>query len=85
MSEEMRIRADIRDQYDREFTCELSSLALKEVGSPMRSAGSQFELARLLGEIFRVLSPHLLAPPNDHLILQTFALAALDSELEFPE
>jgi hypothetical protein len=85
MSQEIRIRADIRDQYDREFTCELSSSALKMVGSPMRSASSQFELARLMGEMFRVLSQHLLAPPNDHIILNAFASAALNSELEFPE
>jgi hypothetical protein len=78
MSEEIRIRADIRDLVDREFACEMSS-------SVTRAAGSQVELARLMGETFRVLSHHLAAPPNDHLILQTFALAALDSELEFPE
>lgn len=78
MSEEIRIRADIRDLFDREFACEMSS-------SVTRAAGSQVELARLMGEIFRVLSHHLAAPPDDYLVLQIFARAALDSELEFPE
>jgi len=74
----IRIRADIRDLLDREYACEVSSTA-------ERGVATQIELARLMGEAFRVLSHHLLAPPNDHLILQTFALAALDSELDFPE
>jgi hypothetical protein len=78
MSEEMRIRADIRDLFDREYACEVSSAA----GSGI---ATQIELARLMGEAFRVLSHHLVAPPNDHLILQAFALTALDSELDFPE
>ena len=75
MSEEIRVRVDVRDLRDGDYCCELSSTA----------AGSQIELARLMGEAFRVLLHHLVAPPNDHLILQAFALAALDSELEFPE
>jgi hypothetical protein len=78
MSEEMRIRADIRDLFDREYTCEVSSTA----GSGI---ATQIELARLMGEAFRVLSHHLVAPPNDHLILQAFALAALDSDLLFAD
>ena len=73
MSEEIRVRVDVRDLRDRDYCCELSSTA----------AGSQIELARLMGEAFRVLSHHLVAPPNDHLVLQTFALAALDSDLLF--
>lgn len=81
MSEEMRIRADIRDLFDREYTCEVSSAA----GGGLCAVSTQIELARLMGEAFRVLSHHLVAPPSDQLILQTFALAALDSELEFPE
>ena len=75
MSEEIRVRVDIRDLRDRDYCCELSSTA----------AGSQIELARLMGEAFRVLSHHLVAPPNDHLVLQTFALAALDSDLLFAD
>jgi hypothetical protein len=75
MSEEIRVRVDVRDLRDRDYCCELSSTA----------AGSQIELARLMGEAFRVLSHHLVAPPNDHLILQTFALAALDSDLIFAD
>ena len=82
MSEEIRVRIDIRDHLDREHTCEVSSLSGTSVAT---SIGGQIELARLMGEAFRVLAHHLVAPPNDHLILQTFALAALDSELEFPE
>ena len=78
MSEEMRIRADIRNLFDREYTCEVSSTA----GSGI---ATQIELARLMGEAFRVLSHHLVAPPNDHLILQAFALAALDSDLLFAD
>lgn len=78
---EIRIRADIRDLFDREYTCEVSSAT----GSGVVAVSDQIELARLMGEAFRVLSKHLTAPPDDHLILQTFALAALDSELEFPE
>ena len=81
MFEEIRIRADIRDLFDREYTCEVSSAA----GGSLRAISTQIELARLMGEAFRVLSHHLVAPPSDQLILQTFALAALDSELEFPE
>ncbi len=77
------IRADIRDEYDREFVCELSSFSVRDIGSPMRTPSSQFEFARLMGEIFRSLSQHLAAPPNDRLILQTFARAALDSDLVF--
>jgi hypothetical protein len=75
MSEEIRVRVDVRDLRDRDYCCELSSTA----------AGSQIELARLMGEAFRVLSHHLVAPPNDHLVLQTFALAALDSDLLFAD
>jgi hypothetical protein len=75
MSEEIRVRVDVRDLRDRDYCCELSSTA----------AGSQIELARLMGEAFRVLSHHLVAPPNDHLVLQTFALAALDSDLVFAD
>jgi hypothetical protein len=75
MSEEIRVRVDIRDLRDRDYCCELSSTA----------AGSQIELARLMGEAFRVLSHHLVAPPNEHLVLQTFALAALDSDLLFAD
>jgi hypothetical protein len=75
MSEEIRVRVDVRDLRDRDYCCELSSTA----------AGSQTELARLMGEAFRVLSHHLVAPPNDHLVLQTFALAALDSDLLFAD
>jgi len=75
MSEEIRVRVDVRDLRDRDYCCELSSTA----------AGSQIELARLMGETFRVLSHHLVAPPNDHLVLQTFALAALDSDLLFAD
>jgi hypothetical protein len=78
MSQEMRIRADIRDLFDREYTCEVSSTA----GSGI---ATQIELARLMGEAFRVLSHHLVAPPNDHLVLQTFALSALDSDLLFAD
>lgn len=80
---EIRIRTNIRDEYDREFVCELSSSSERDIGSPMRTPSSQFELARLMGETFRVLSKHLSAPPDDHLILQAFALAALDSDLEW--
>jgi hypothetical protein len=75
MSEEIRVRVDVRDLRDRDYCCELSSTA----------AGSQIELARLMGEAFRVLSHHLVAPPNDNLVLQTFALAALDSDLLFAD
>jgi hypothetical protein len=75
MSEEIRVRVDVRDLRDRDYCCELSSTA----------AGSQIELARLMGEAFRVLSHHLVAPPNEHLVLQTFALAALDSDLLFAD
>jgi hypothetical protein len=78
MSQEMRIRADIRDLFDREYTCEVSSTA----GSGI---ATQIELARLMGEAFRVLSRHLVAPPDDHLILQIFASAAIDSDLVFDE
>lgn len=72
---EIRVRVDFRDAFSRDHTCEVSSTAI----------GSQIELAKLMGEAFRVLSHHLVAPPSDQLILQTFALAALDSELEFSE
>lgn len=82
---EIRIRTNIRDEYDREFVCELSSSSERDIGSSMRTPSSQFELARLMGEAFRVLSKHLTAPPNDNLILQAFSRAALDAELEFPE
>ena len=78
---EIRIRADISDSFDREYTCEVSSAS----GNSVMVVANQIELARLMGEAFRVLAHHLVAPPDDHLILQTFALAALDSELEFPE
>lgn len=78
---EIRIRADIRDLFDREYTCEVSSAT----GNSAMRVSNQIELARLMGEAFRVLAHHLVAPPDDHLILQTFALAALDSELEFSE
>ena len=78
---EIRIRADIRDLFDREYTCEVSSAA----GSSIIAVGNQIELARLMGEAFQVLSKHLVAPPNDNLISQAFSRAALDSELEFPE
>lgn len=74
----MRIRADIRDLFDREYACEVSSAA-------GRGVATQIELARLMGEAFRVLAHHLVAPPNDHLVLQTFALAALDSDLLFAD
>lgn len=70
---EIRVRVDFRDTLDRDHTCEVSSTAV----------GSQIELARLMGETFRVLAHHLVAPPNDHLVLQTFARAALDSDLVF--
>jgi hypothetical protein len=72
---EIRVRVDFRDALDRDHTCEVSSTAV----------GSQIELARLMGETFRVLSHHLVAPPDDDLILQTFALAALNAELELNE
>lgn len=72
---EIRVRVDFRDALDRDHACEVSSTAV----------GSQIELARLMGEVFRVISHHLVAPPDDHLILQTFALAALDSELIFSD
>ena len=81
---EIRVRVDIEDNFNNDFTCEISSSnRLSTMGSS--EVQSQLELARLMGEAFRVLSHHLVAPPDDHLILQTFALAALDSELEFPE
>ena len=72
---EIRVRVDFCDALDRDHTCDVSSTAV----------GSQIELARLMGEVFRVLSYHLVAPPNDHLVLQTFALAALDSDLVFDD
>jgi hypothetical protein len=81
MSEEIRIRADIRDPFDREYTCEVSS----SKGGGFGAISTQVELARLMGEVFRVLSHHLVAPPDDGLILQTFALAALNVELELDE
>jgi hypothetical protein len=81
---EIRVRVDIEDNFTNDFTCEVSSSnRLSIMGSS--EVQSQIELARLMGEAFRVLSHHLVAPPSDQLILQTFALAALDSELEFPE
>jgi hypothetical protein len=81
---EIRVRVDIEDNFNNDFTCEVSSSnRLSIMGSS--EVQSQIELARLMGEAFRVLSHHLVAPPSDQLILQTFALAALDSELEFPE
>ena len=76
MSEEITIRAYVRDQINREHTFEVSSVADKSVAT-------QVELARLMGEVFHLLSRHLADAPNDHLILQTFALAALDSDLVF--
>ena len=76
---EIRIRADIRDLFDREYACEVSSAT----GGSVRAISTQIELARLMGEAFRVLSHHLVTPPSDQLILQTFALAALDSDLVF--
>jgi hypothetical protein len=78
MSEEIRIRADIWDLCNRKHACEVSSV-------PDTGVATQIELARLMGEAFRVLSHHLVAPPNDHLVLQTFALAALDSDLIFDD
>jgi hypothetical protein len=78
MSEEINVRVCVRDLSEREYTCDVSSAAGSRVAT-------QVELARLMGEAFRVLSHHLVAPPNDHLILQTFALAALDSDLIFPD
>lgn len=78
MSEEIRISAYVRDQINREHTFEVSSVADKSVAT-------QIELARLMGEVFHLLSRHLAVAPNDNLILRTFALAALDSELEFPD
>ena len=81
---EIRVRVDIEDNFNNDFTCEVSSSnRLYIMGSS--EVQSQIELARLMGEAFRVLSHHLVAPPSDQLILQTFALAVLDSELEFPE
>jgi hypothetical protein len=78
MSEEINVRVCVRDLSEREYTCDVSSAAGSRVAT-------QVELARLMGEAFRVLSHHLVAPPNDHLILQTFALAALDSDLIFAD
>ena len=76
MSEEINVRVCVRDLSEREYTCDVSSAAGSRVAT-------QVELARLMGEAFRVLSHHLVAPPNDHLILQTFARTALDSDLFF--
>lgn len=76
--EEIRVRADFRDALEREHTCEVSSEA-------MRGVGTQVELARLMGEAFRVLAHHLVAPPTDHLVMQAFVLAALDSDLIFDD
>ena len=78
MSEEINVRVCVRDLSEREYTCDVSSVAGSRVAT-------QVELARLMGEAFRVLSHHLVAPPNDHLVLQTFALAALDSDLLFAD
>ena len=78
MSEEINVRVCVRDLSEREYTCDVSSAAGSRVAT-------QVELARLMGEAFRVLSHHLVAPPNDHLVLQTFALAALDSDLVFAD
>jgi hypothetical protein len=78
MSEEIRIRADIWDLCNRKHACEVSS-------APDTGVATQIELARLMGEAFRVLSRHLVAPPDDHLILQIFASAAIDSDLVFDE
>jgi hypothetical protein len=78
MSEEINVRVCVRDLSEREYTCDVSSAAGSRVAT-------QVELARLMGEAFRVLSHHLVAPPNDHLVLQTFALAALDSDLLFAD
>ena len=81
MSEEIRVRVDVRDVFEREYSCEVSSLS--GFGVATSTCSSQLELVRLLAEAFRVLSHHLVAPPNDHLVLQTFARAALDSDLVF--
>jgi hypothetical protein len=78
MSEEINVRVCVRDLSEREYTCDVSSAAGSRVAT-------QVELARLMGEAFRVLSHHLVAPPDDHLVLQTFALAALDSDLIFAD
>ena len=78
MSEEINVRVCVRDLSEREYICEVSSA--DRFGSRV---ATQVELARLMGETFRVLAHHLVAPPNDHLVLQTFARAALDSDLVF--
>lgn len=72
MSEEIRVRVDVRDLCDRDYCCEVSSTA----------AGSQIELARLMGEVFRVLSHHLVAPPNDDLLLAKFAETAFEWDIK---
>ena len=82
MSEEIRVRVDVRDSRDRDYSCELSSSA-SSFDTLGGSVANQIELARLMGETFRVLSQYLVAPPNEHLVLQTFARAALDSDLLF--
>ena len=74
MSEEITIRAYVRDQINREHTFEVSSVADKSVAT-------QIELARLMGEVFHLLSRHLADAPNDHLL--SFALGALESDLVF--
>jgi hypothetical protein len=78
MSEEINVRVCVRDLSEREYTCDVSSAAGSRVAT-------QVELARLMGEAFWMLKHHLVAPPNDHLVLQTFALAALDSDLLFAD
>jgi hypothetical protein len=75
MSEEINVRVCVRDLSEREYTCDVSSAAGSRVAT-------QVELARLMGEVFRVLSHHLVAPPNDDLLLEKFAEAALDWDIK---
>ena len=80
MSEEIRVRVDVRDVFEREYTCEVSSSS--GVGVATSGCGSQLELVRLLAEAFRVLAHHLVAPPDDHLLLEKFSEAAFDWEVK---
>ena len=80
MSEEIRVRVDVRDVFEREYTCEVSSLS--GFGVATSTCSSQLELVRLLAEAFRVLSHHLVAPPNDGLLLAEFAETAFEWDIK---
>jgi len=77
MSEEINVRVCVRDLSEREYTCEVSSA--DTFGSRV---ATQVELARLMGEAFRVLSHHLVAPPNDDLLLAKFAETAFEWDIK---